>query len=121
MPLCEKMDGQALVQLYKMCAAQRNETYVLLNNELQSTKEIKLPIGVYVRFLSIMERISTFVPIEFPVLPPIEEYPIYPSIPYLNQPCDIVITSNASPLQILQMLHNFVPSIKSKSYSKELI
>ncbi|CAF2700223.1 unnamed protein product [Rotaria sp. Silwood2] len=126
MPLCEKMDGQALIQLYKMCAAERNETYTLLNDDLKSTKEIKLPIGVYTRFLSVMERITT--PVAFPLSIEelsissspliVQQYPSNPSTPYSNAPYDILVTSNASPLQMFQMVHNFIPSIQPRSYAK---
>jgi hypothetical protein len=56
MPLCEAMDGRALIQLYKMCISRSSKTYALLNDELKSTYKTKLPLGIYTRFLSVMEQ-----------------------------------------------------------------
>ncbi|UJR21724.1 hypothetical protein I4U23_024801 [Adineta vaga] len=58
MPVCEKMDGRALIQLYKMSVSHSKSTYVLLNDELKSTHQVRLPIGSFTRFLSIMERVA---------------------------------------------------------------
>jgi hypothetical protein len=56
MPLCETMNGRSLIQLYKMCISRSSKVYVLLDNELKSSYRIKLPIGIYTRFLSVMEE-----------------------------------------------------------------
>ncbi|CAF1444150.1 unnamed protein product [Adineta steineri] len=58
MPMCEKMDGRALIQLYKMCVAHPSGTYNILNEELKLTHNVKLPIGSYTRLLSAMERVG---------------------------------------------------------------
>jgi hypothetical protein len=59
MPLCEKMNGPALIQLYKMCLTGHNRTYMILNEQLQVMYKLILPIGTYTRFLSIMEKVMT--------------------------------------------------------------
>ncbi|CAF1145701.1 unnamed protein product [Rotaria sordida] len=126
-PLCEKMDGPALIQLYKMCESQRNETYALLNGELKSIQHIKLPLGVYTRFLSVMEQVVTsfLASLSYPPivieppnsLPQIEEITsIRSSHSRMTPSYDILITSNASPLQILDMVHNCVLPVKQRSY-----
>jgi hypothetical protein len=56
MPLCETMDGRALIQLYKMCVSQSSNTYALLNDELKSRYKMKLRFEIYIRFLSAMEQ-----------------------------------------------------------------
>jgi hypothetical protein len=56
MPLCETMDGRALIQLYKMCIDRSSRAYMLLTDELQSGYKVKLPISIYIRFLSAMEQ-----------------------------------------------------------------
>jgi hypothetical protein len=57
MPLCEKMDGPALIQLFKMCTSRHNRTFTILNDQLKTTHKIILPIGTYTRFLSTMEKV----------------------------------------------------------------
>jgi hypothetical protein len=88
MPLCEKMDGGALIQLYKMCISHTNGTFILLNDELQSILQIKLPIGIYTRFLSIMER-TAVLPSRPPPPPPVAALPP-PPMPALIPPPPIV-------------------------------
>jgi hypothetical protein len=56
MPLCEAMDGRALIQLYKMGISRSSETYSLLDDELKSTYKMKLPLRIYTRFLSAIEQ-----------------------------------------------------------------
>jgi len=57
MPLCQRMDGAALIQLYKMSASHSNRTFTSLATELRTTLDVILPIGVYTRFLSLMDRL----------------------------------------------------------------
>ncbi len=57
MPLCEKMDGPAFIQLYKMCISRHNRTYTILDDQLKAIYKMFLPVGTYARFLSIMERV----------------------------------------------------------------
>lgn len=54
LPLCETMDGKALIELYQMCISRSNKIYTLLNDELEAALKIKLPISVYTRFLAAM-------------------------------------------------------------------
>ena len=63
MLLCETMNGRSLIQLYKMCISRSSKVYVLLDNELKSSYRIKLPIGIYTRFLSVMEERITASPL----------------------------------------------------------
>jgi len=143
MPLCEMMDGKALIQLYKMCSSQSSNTYALLDDELKSRYKIKLPLGIYTRFLSVMEQQLTTRPLapvqkrpEVPIttvnnFP--QEYILYPStksiaynIPleypstksiaynvpseypsHSDKPYDLLITSNASAVDILRAVQRF--------------
>ena len=57
MPLCETMNGRSLIQLYKMCINQNAKTYDLLSDELKSTYQTKLPIGIYLGFMSSIEEL----------------------------------------------------------------
>ncbi|CAF2157906.1 unnamed protein product [Rotaria magnacalcarata] len=112
MPLCEKMDGQAIIQLYKMCLSQKNETYNLLNAELKSGQQIKLPISVFTRFLSIMERITE--PPTPPIFIPIieEELPYKPSNKSPSMSYDILVTSHESASQVIEMVNSLMPGTK---------
>jgi len=108
MPLCENMDGHALIQLYKMCLARHNRTYDILNAQLKATLEIFLPIGIYTKFLSRMER--TFKPPTpgtiiqtLPAPMPRLAVPPAPSRGS-NSPYDILVTSNAPMPQLLNMV-----------------
>lgn len=74
MPLCDTMDGLALIQLYKMGISRSNRTYVLLNNELQSTYKMRLPLRIFTRFLAAMEqRLNMYPPTTFQ---PISKLPV---------------------------------------------
>jgi hypothetical protein len=152
MPLCENMDGPALIQLYKMCMSRHNRIYTVLNDQLKMTHKIFLPIGTYARFLSVMERVVTLpsqaqpqrmllppIPPQRMLLPPIQPQrkllppipppqpqsqfmsmrrpPPPPSVPFqpvVNEPLaqnsdssyDIIITSDAPPLQVLGMVQH---------------
>ena len=78
MPLCDTMDGRALIRLYKMCISQSTKVYTLLNDELKSTHKIKLPISVYTRFLDAIEqRLSINPPTPMQTIPK----PIPPKAP----------------------------------------
>jgi hypothetical protein len=137
MPLCEMMNGRALVQLYKMSTSRSSRVYVLLDDELKSTYKIKLPIGIYTRFLSVMEERITAPPsapsrtvVDVPIttvttIPkayvshtsrkPVNnsltfQYPSHPDKPY-----DLLITSDAPALQILKALERYGPNIEKLS------
>ena len=56
MPLCESMDGRALIQLYKMAINRSSKTYILLDDELKSSYKMKLPLRVFTQFLSAIEQ-----------------------------------------------------------------
>jgi len=84
MPLCEKMNGPALIQLNRMCQARHDRTYMILNEQLKEMYKIILPIGTYTRFLSIMEKLIK--PSPQPMLPPPAQYtlppqPVQPMLP----------------------------------------
>jgi hypothetical protein len=70
MPLCEKMDGPALIQLYKMCASPFNQTYNILNDQLKTIHDTILLIATYTRFLSIMEKLLASAPLQKILTPP---------------------------------------------------
>lgn len=136
MPLCETMDGQALLQLYKMCLTGIGHIYTLLNDELKSIYKMKLPIGVYTRFLSAMEQRSSMQHPTFsnrfnkirdaiPLSPPSITYetpapsryleytsdsqqPSYPSQPsYPNRKYDLLITSDAPAIHLLKTIQRY--------------
>ncbi|CAF0720479.1 unnamed protein product [Adineta ricciae] len=146
MPLCEKMDGRALIQLYKMCTSHSKSTYTLLSDELKLAYQVKLPIGIFTRFLSVMERIGALYiqssqstiqvkgdsQISVPS-PPIASYssmltlpapvPLQKSStpPYYRRsdlPYDIIVTSNASTPQVLKMAERLIPRIESWHHKK---
>ncbi|CAF3001833.1 unnamed protein product [Rotaria socialis] len=119
MPLCEKMDGQAIIQLYKMCLSQKNETYNSLNIELNSGQQIKLPVSVYTRFLSIMERITE------PPAPPIcfsiieEELPYKLSNQSPDMSYDILVTSPESASRVIEIVNSMMPGTKATNHQFE--
>jgi len=160
MPVCDSMDGRALIQLYKMCLSGSSNLYTVLNEELKSNYKLKLSIGVYTRFLGIIEhrlsmptpipqqfeRIhpqrtqaplisamydrmrdytlpSATVPVSAPVptppkihhVPSITNTTASQHLPYSNQPYDLVITSNASPLELLRAIEQYGPNPKKLS------
>ena len=140
MPLCDGMDGRALLQLYRMCVSRSSRTFVLLGDELKTTYKIKLPIAVYTRFISALEQrlmLHPEVPLQTkpilsrapstrsvtPAEPEFISLTTYvPSTPYvlptpklpiidneraqtpsnLDQGYDLVITSNAPALTVLE-------------------
>ena len=124
MPLCDTMDGRALIQLYKICVSHSSRAYTLLNDELISTYKVKLPMGIYTRFLSAVEQrlktplrtqpnfpttTRTTVPLQYesqipktPVNTVSTEYASYP-----DQPYDLLITSNAPALQVLRAIERY--------------
>ena len=143
MPLCETMDGGALIQLYKMCSSDSNRSYSLLNNEMKAIYKMNLPIGVYTRFLSVMEK-STRAgpkppPIEMkktPAWPIIKPAPkVAPKIPEIvvtqpsspsqsqlqmpttHRPYDILITSDAPALEVLRAVERYGTKIQQFTLS----
>jgi hypothetical protein len=138
MPLCESMDGPALLKLYKMSNSHSNRTYNSLNDELTETYDIRLPIAVFTRFLSIIERALPKPqppPIKIipppPQPPPITELPFSSAQPPISlrqldgessvqvsvasrySPFDIVVTSNTPALELLEMVERCVPQIRA--------
>lgn len=142
MPLCETMDGGAFLQLYKMCSADSNRAYILLNNEMKTIYKMNLPIGIYTRFLSVMEKRIHSTPkmspvqiVNVPPLPKIKSMPkVVPKIPEIivnqhrsppplfqlpvtHQPYDILITSDASALEVLRAVERHGPKIQQLTLS----
>ena len=109
MPLCEKMDGPALLQLFKMCNNRSNRTYDQLNDELKASFRLKLPIGTYTRFLSIMETTNMeLVPFNLPM--------IRNSSSTRRLPYDIFVTSNAPVSQMMNLAQRMMPRLRSILY-----
>jgi hypothetical protein len=135
------MDGQALIQLYKMCLSRSSKFYALLNDELKSAYKMKLPIGIYTRFIGAMEQSVTTHPLASlqtkPVLPPTtttttvtkftqnyvppilkqsrvnnvaHPYPLYSGEPY-----DLLLTSDASAVEIFAALSRCGPNAEKIS------
>jgi hypothetical protein len=84
MPLCEKMNGPALIQLNRMCQARHDRTYMILNEQLKEMYKIILPIATYTRFLSIMEKLIK--PSPQPILPPPSQNTLPPPPQYTLPP-----------------------------------
>ncbi|CAF0829826.1 unnamed protein product [Rotaria sp. Silwood1] len=113
-PLCEAMNGRALMELYKMCTNHRLRAYSVLKNELISMHKARLSISIYSRFLSLLEDFIKFHVVLAPsmnnpatILAPI---PFVPA-PALNMPYDFSIITNASPLDTLEMVNCFGPQL----------
>jgi hypothetical protein len=124
MPLCEAMNGQALMRLYKMCISRNSKIYTLLHHELNSTYKMKLPIGIYIRFLSAVEqRLTTDPPASYQIIPELPVRPVttfpqeyfthsssrsvvnnfpFPCSSNPDQTYDLLITSNASSVEVLR-------------------
>jgi hypothetical protein len=122
-PLCEGMDGYALLQLYKICASRRLRAYSVLKDELKSTGKMNLSLNIYSRFLSDIEKAINSPPKPPPPPPPAPApTPITPSmlmatIPFkpasnLDNSCDFEITSDASPLDILKMVDKYASQLQ---------
>ena len=114
MPLCQTMHGRALIELFRMCLAHSHQTYMLLNEELQSTNQMRVTIGVYTRFLSIMKRMMLTAPpppppvLQRPPPAPLPRPPARPVVRPSRLPYDILITSNASTPQVLNIAQRIV-------------
>ena len=120
MPLCEKMNGQALMQLHNICLSQYHQTYHILCEQLKVSYKIILPIATYAKFLSVMKRVITpprqFLAAAAPqrmLPPPLQRLMLPPPPPpsifsaqaegsKSNSAYDIVVTSDAPALQMLQ-------------------
>ncbi|CAF0801731.1 unnamed protein product [Adineta ricciae] len=117
MPLCTEMNGRALIQLYKMCLSQHSCMYGILNDELKSTYKTKLSIRTFSVFLSAVEQrlnidpwslaqsswqysdtTTDIIPQEYTS----NEYNTYPDTQY-----DLLLTSNASTLDILRTIERY--------------
>ena len=58
MPLCESMTGRILIQFFLRCETKPNRLYKQLNENLHHRfKGFTLPIGVYIQFLSEIDRL----------------------------------------------------------------
>lgn len=128
MPVCDRMNGQALIQLYKMGASHSSQTYALLNDELQSKYNIRLPIAAYTLFLGIMEPLVSQSPPSTPSIknssrpqtPPrlptnfiINDPPIKPHIKDSNLAYDILVNSNLPASQVLKITKRWIDEIPS--------
>ncbi|CAF2350000.1 unnamed protein product [Rotaria sp. Silwood2] len=82
MPICKTTNGPALIQLYRMCKYQSSQTYTILNDELKSTYNMKLPITTFTRFLSAMEqRLATHPLTSFRIVSELSEE-TFPTTPH---------------------------------------
>ena len=141
MPLCDGMDGRALIELYKMCVSRSSKTFALLGYELKSTYKIKLPIAVYTRFISAIEQrlvtqptmpslkesILSIASIPRPATPTLPKYgPLTPKLPVVDnvrvrtpsnadQGYDLVITSDAPALTVLEAVTRYGTNLEKMS------
>jgi hypothetical protein len=126
-PLCEAMNGLALIQLYKICISRRLRAYTVLKDELQTTHRSNLSLSVYSQFLSVIEQAINSQSLPSKPIINSQSLPREPavvlssstdnlqelvnSIPFvpgdLNSPYDFVITTNASPLDTLKMVETY--------------
>jgi hypothetical protein len=107
---CETMNGCALMQLYKMCTTHINQAYTLLNDQLQQTYDMTLSIGIYTRFLSIME--------EKLAKPVINEAQVPEIVSTMKSNYDLLITSNASTTSLLQFVDHVLPQLSTDDLSR---
>lgn len=116
MPLCDAMDGQAFIQLYKICASRRLRAFSVIKDELKSKNNTSLTLGVYSRFLSLIEQALklsptteappvTTAPTPAPPMP-VGRIPFVPA-PHLNRSYDFSIVSDASALETLRMVESY--------------
>ncbi|CAF3716287.1 unnamed protein product [Adineta steineri] len=142
MPLCETMNGQALIQLYKMCTSQGTKMYILLNEELNSTFKLKLPIGVFTKFLSSIEQrlntgplVRSETKIQYPETKSTkisQEHLSYsPSTPTANynpskyplqsdNAYDLLITSDVPAIQVLRTVERYGINFAKKAFASKV-
>lgn len=119
-PLCETMNGLALIQLFKICISRRLRAYTVLKDEIKFTHRSNLSLNVYSQFLSVTEQAinainSMSVPLESTMVSSssIDNSPqLTTSIPFipapdLNTSYDFSITTNASALDTLRMVETY--------------
>lgn len=116
MPLCEAMDGQAFIQLYKICASRRLRAFSVIKDEIKSKNNTSLTLGVYSRFLSQTEKALHFSPpVETPPVTtvPNPAPPVHVGhIPFIpahrsNRSYDFSIVSDASAFETLRMVESY--------------
>jgi hypothetical protein len=118
-PLCQSMNGQALIQLYKICTTHRLQAYSILKDELKSVHKTEISINTYSRFLTVIEdAMNRAQPLPQSVVPvssssSIDNPPmITTSCPFIpssdpNAYYDFSITTDISPLDTLKMVEHF--------------
>ena len=141
MPLCEAMDGEALIQLYQICISRRLRAFSVIKDELKSKNNTNLTLSIYSRFLSVLEKAIKYPPKANPPpavtkpmptipqimrstdappmtrepspVPPIPMGPIpFLPAPHLNRSFDFSIVSNAPALHTLRMVQSFSPQLQ---------
>ena len=116
-PLCESMNGRALLQLYKMCIGRSLRAYSVLKEELKSSHNGKLSISDYSRFLSTIEEVLSSSFLKPPSSSPASTQQLTPTMlvnsmpfkpaPSLGMSYDFSTTSDASPQEALRMVEHF--------------
>jgi hypothetical protein len=122
-PLCQSMNGRALIQLYKICTTHRLRAYSVLKDELKSVHKTEISINTYSRFLTVIEdamnRAQTLSQSAVPVSSSSIDNPpmITTSCPFIpssdpNAYYDFSITTDMSPLDTLKMVEQFGSQIQ---------
>jgi hypothetical protein len=121
-PLCEGMNGRALLQLYNICISHTLRAFSLLKDELKSKDNTILSLSVYSKFLCVTEEVIKSLSTQPPssTRPPsstnkppetVTTIPFIPA-PDLDASYDFSITTNASGLDTLKMVESYGPQLQ---------
>ncbi|CAF0826673.1 unnamed protein product [Adineta ricciae] len=136
-PLCNEINGRELVQLHKICTTHRLQAYSIIKDELKSEHKIQITINDYTRLLTVIEDAmkaseslptTSTIPVITRITPPprlpspapakllsfpMSDYPLvtppmtFIPAPNRNSSYDFLVTSNASALETLKVVHRY--------------
>ena len=134
-PLCNEINGRELIQLHKICITHRLQAYSIIKDELKTEYKIQITINDYSRLLTVIEDAmkaseslptTTTVPVPTRITPPsllpappkpssfpMRNYPLvtppmtFIPAPNANSSYDFLVTSNASALDTLKVVHQY--------------
>lgn len=119
-PLCEYMNGRALIELYNICTPNKIRAYTVLKDELNPLHKSKLSISVYTRFLSMLEESIKNPP---PISSNVKPSPPKPPLPLSSSTAAAAkpVTVKTNPIQTCSTMP-FVPApSRSSSYDFSII
>lgn len=122
-PLCEAMNGRALIQLYKICRTHRLRAYSVLKDELKSVHNINISINIYSRFLTVIDDAMNSSKTLYQPARPVPSSSMYQSstvvtsipfipAPYPNSSYDFSIVSDMNALDTLRMVEYYAPQLE---------